>query len=119
MATLAPQPSTGFLSTAQARGALLNSVVAPQPNQLGPFKVGWTFAGKATILSGATTVVVTFANPEPDANYIVIATELTKGTTAAYIVGISSQTAAHFTITCSTNPGVGGLACSYVIVRTA
>jgi hypothetical protein len=81
--------------------------------------VGNNLCGTAVIASGATTVVVTFGQPEPDNNYIVIAVPLTVGSNVAYIVGISSQTAAHFTISCNTDPGVLTLACAWFVIRTA
>lgn len=71
--------------------------------------------GTATVLSGQTAIVVTDASIAT--GDIIIASVLTKGTNAAYVVGTSISNATSFTITVNTDPGSGGAVIAYFIIR--
>jgi hypothetical protein len=104
--------SLGYLHPDIASPVLLSSISTGSVT-------GSNLAGTATIVSGATTVAVAFAIPEPDATYVVIAAPYTKGTNAAYVTGANTLATSGFNITCNTDPGSGGLVVAWMIIRTA
>jgi hypothetical protein len=73
---------------------------------------GW---GTATVLSGQTAIVVT--DTEIKTGDIIIASVITKGTNACYVVGTAITNVTSFTITVNTDPGVGGAVIGYLIIR--
>lgn len=68
--------------------------------------------GKATVISGATTVVVTDANAA--AGDLIYASVYTKGSNAAYVVGVTISAGVSFTISVNTDPGAGGAVIAFV-----
>ncbi len=69
--------------------------------------------GLATVISGATTVVVTDVNAK--AGDLIFASVYTKGTNACYVVDASTISAGvSFTITVNTDPGTGGAVIAFV-----
>ena len=73
---------------------------------------GW---GTVTVVSGQTAIVT--SDTDIAATDIIIASPLTKGTNAAYIVGTSISAATSFTITVSADPGSGGCVIAFLIIR--
>lgn len=73
---------------------------------------GW---GTATVASGATSVTTAYTGIA--AGDLVIASVLTKGTNACYVVGVTIVAATSFAIAVSADPGTGGAVISYVIIR--
>jgi len=67
--------------------------------------------GTATVASGQTSVTVTDALAST--GDIIIASVLTKGTNACYVVGTSIVNNTSFTITVNTDPGTGGVVIAY------
>ncbi len=62
--------------------------------------------GVATVLSGQTSIVVTDALAKT--GDLIIASVLTKGANACYVVDTSISDGVSFTITVNTDPGAGG-----------
>lgn len=71
--------------------------------------------GTATVPNGATSIAVT--DTDIAAGDIVLASVLTKGTNAAYVVGVVIVAATSFTISVNTDPGSGGAVIAYVVLR--
>jgi hypothetical protein len=108
-----PTSSQGKLQGDIPAGVLLSSISTGST-------LGLNLAGTATVVSGQTTIAVLFPyGSEPDANFHIMCIPYTKGTTACYVEGISSVSAAGFTITVSANPGVGGCVIAWFLVRDA
>lgn len=68
--------------------------------------------GTATVLSGATSVTVTDALAKT--GDLIIASVLTKGANAAYVVGTSIVNNTSFTINVNTDPGAGGAVIAFI-----
>jgi len=71
--------------------------------------------GTATVASGQTAIVVTDASIKT--GDIIIASPLTKGTNACYLVGTAISNATSFTLTVNTDPGSGGCVLAYIVIR--
>ena len=71
--------------------------------------------GTATVVSGQTAIVVT--DTDAKAGDVIIASPLTKGTNAAYVVGTSISAGVSFTLTVNTDPGSGGVVLAYLRLR--
>ena len=71
--------------------------------------------GTATVESGATSVEV--ADTSIDDGDIIVASVMTKGTNACYVVGVTITDATKFEIAVNTDPGTGGAVISYVVIR--
>ena len=79
---------------------------------LGAHLRGW---GTVDIASGATSATVT--DTEIATGDIIVASVLTKGTNACYVVDTSITDATSFDIDVNTDPGEGGVTIAYVILR--
>ena len=75
------------------------------------------FYGTATVASGQTAIVV--SNTSIAAGDYIIASPLTKGTNACYVVGTAISAATSFTLTVNTDPGSGGCVLAYIVIRPA
>jgi hypothetical protein len=71
--------------------------------------------GQATVLSGQTSIDVT--DTDIKSTDLVIASVLTKGTNAAYVVGVTITAGTKFNVAVNTDPGVGGAKIAYVVLR--
>lgn len=71
--------------------------------------------GLATVASGQTSITVTDATIA--AGDIIIASVLTKGTNAAYVVGVTITAGTSFAIAVNTDPGAGGAVIAYFVIR--
>lgn len=71
--------------------------------------------GTATVASGQTAIAITDADAKT--GDLIIASVLTKGANAAYVVGTSISNGVSFTITVNTDPGAGGAVISYIRLR--
>ena len=75
----------------------------------------WQKYGLATVISGQTSIDITDATIA--AGDIVIASVMTKGTNAAYVVGVTITAGVKFNIAVNTDPGAGGAVISYIVIR--
>jgi hypothetical protein len=73
---------------------------------------GW---GTATVASGQTSITVT--DTDIATGDIIIASVITKGTNACYIVGTTITAATSFAIAVNTDPGSGGAVIGFIILR--
>lgn len=71
--------------------------------------------GYVTVASGQTAITTSLADIA--AGDLIIASVMTKGTNACYVVGTSISAATSFTITVNTDPGSGGAVINYIIIR--
>lgn len=71
--------------------------------------------GTATVLSGQTSIDVTDALIK--AGDFIIASPLTKGTNAAYVVGTTITAGTKFNIAVNTDPGAGGIVIAFIVLR--
>ncbi len=71
--------------------------------------------GVATVISGATTSVVAYA--QIAATDVVLVTLKTKGTNAVVVTSTTIVAGTGFTITVDTDPGTGGAVYNYLILR--
>jgi hypothetical protein len=109
----------GILSPDVAQGACLSSI--SMGGGLGGGTagiVGHNLMGIASITTGTTTVAVTFAVPEPSADYIVLLANLTDdAANHAYASGVDTLATTGFNINCNTDPG-GTLVVMWLLIRT-
>ena len=73
--------------------------------------------GLATVASGQTAITVTDTTIAADDE--IMATVMTKGTNACYVVGTAISAATSFTITVNTDPGSGGAVIAYQIRKAS
>lgn len=73
--------------------------------------------GTATVVSGQTSIVVSDSTIAADDE--IMATVMTKGTNACYVVGTSISAGTSFTISVSADPGTGGAVIAYQIRKAS
>ena len=75
----------------------------------------WQKYGLATVASGQTSIDITDATIA--AGDIIIASVVTKGTNACYVVGTTITAGTKFNIAVSADPGSGGAVVAYIVLR--
>ena len=71
--------------------------------------------GTATVVSGQTEIAV--ADTDIKAGDLIIASVQTKGTNAAYVVGVTISAGVSFTLAVNTDPGTGGAVIGFMVLR--
>ena len=76
-----------------------------------------TKRGLATVANGQTSIAVSDTSIAADDE--IMASVMTKGTNACYVVGVTISAATSFTISVNTDPGSGGAVIAYQIRKAA